>query len=440
MVDQGYRRLANKPLDRAPSKSPTSIGTVSVPIILSPSISPKRFQEAFASTPPPPTTKKLKIDEAVKKPDCAEKAHVAPKLDGHLQNMDSTDLQVQNDSLYKPKIKNLTVKHAKKHFKHKLLQVELAKANELIKRLEDKVNDLLVEQDKRDAEHKVTQAELAKANVYVKLLGDKVDDLGYQISRFQLEFSSRDAEIELLKAKLEEKVEEIEGLEDLNKQLLTKELLSNDELQNTRAALIEGYSNMFGRGITNINIKCMGKIDEEAFENTCMQRFPHTVAEIKAMELCFQWQEKLENPEWHPFKVIQIDGKHQEIMNEDDEVLLKLKEEWGDEVYLAVTTALKELNEYNPSGRRRWVRDGGGGAGVVGKMKGGQQRDPVQAVQKRELCFLEISVHKPALCPWFTDIRRLITCLAETIPTTERNNAALVEARPTCIVGHSSIN
>lgn len=68
---------------------------------------------------------------------------------------------------------------------------------------------------------------------------------------------------------------------------------------------------MFGRGITNINIKCMGKINEEAFENTCMQRYPRTVAEMKAIEVCFHWQEKLENPEWHPFKVIQIDGKHQ---------------------------------------------------------------------------------------------------------------------------------
>lgn len=41
----------------------------------------------------------------------------------------------------------------------------------------------------------------------------------------------------------------------------------------------------------------------------------------------------------------------QEVINDEDESLKKLKDEWGEDVYNAVVTALKELNEYNPSGR-----------------------------------------------------------------------------------------
>lgn len=41
----------------------------------------------------------------------------------------------------------------------------------------------------------------------------------------------------------------------------------------------------------------------------------------------------------------------QEVINVDDEKLNGLRDEYGVEVYNAVTTALKEINEYNPSGR-----------------------------------------------------------------------------------------
>jgi hypothetical protein len=41
----------------------------------------------------------------------------------------------------------------------------------------------------------------------------------------------------------------------------------------------------------------------------------------------------------------------QEVLDEENEKLRSLKDDFGDEVYDAVVTALKELNEYNPSGR-----------------------------------------------------------------------------------------
>lgn len=41
----------------------------------------------------------------------------------------------------------------------------------------------------------------------------------------------------------------------------------------------------------------------------------------------------------------------QEVINEEDEKLNGLRDEYGVQVYNAVTTALKEINEYNPSGR-----------------------------------------------------------------------------------------
>lgn len=40
----------------------------------------------------------------------------------------------------------------------------------------------------------------------------------------------------------------------------------------------------------------------------------------------------------------------QAVINEDDEKLRALRNEWGEQVYKAVTEALVEMNEYNPCG------------------------------------------------------------------------------------------
>ncbi|KAK6915074.1 Zinc finger-XS domain, partial [Dillenia turbinata] len=112
----------------------------------------------------------------------------------------------------------------------------------------------------------------------------------------------------------------------------------------------KGLSEMLG-GRTNIGIKRMGEIDEKPFANTCRKRFPANVAPLKASKLCSSWEENLRNPEWHPFRVVTVNGISEEIINDEDEKLKNLKEEWGDEIYNAVVTALKEMNEYNPSGR-----------------------------------------------------------------------------------------
>ena len=45
-----------------------------------------------------------------------------------------------------------------------------------------------------------------------------------------------------------------------------------------------------------------------------------------------------------------VDQNPQEVIDEDDEMVKDLKE-FGDEIYEAVITAFKDMNEYNPSGR-----------------------------------------------------------------------------------------
>ncbi|KAL0916218.1 hypothetical protein M5K25_013711 [Dendrobium thyrsiflorum] len=156
--------------------------------------------------------------------------------------------------------------------------------------------------------------------------------------------------IDKLNEELREKNEELEDLEVLNQALVVKERKSNDELQEARKELIAGASDLLGNR-TMIGIKRMGELDEKIFHAACIKRYRKDEADVKAAEFCSKWQDELKIPEWHPFRISTVDGKLKEVIQEDDEKLVALRCELGDEVYRAVTSALLEINEYNPSGR-----------------------------------------------------------------------------------------
>ncbi|KAK6145368.1 hypothetical protein DH2020_022188 [Rehmannia glutinosa] len=140
--------------------------------------------------------------------------------------------------------------------------------------------------------------------------------------------------VELLLKALREKEKELEELEALNQSLIVQERMKNDELQDARKELVNN-----------------GELDIKPFHNAMKRRYNEAEADERATELCSLWEEYLRDPEWHPIKVVNVSGQHQAVINDDDEKLRDLKENYGDEVYNAVTAALFEIIEYNPSGR-----------------------------------------------------------------------------------------
>ncbi|KAG8390855.1 hypothetical protein BUALT_Bualt01G0127000 [Buddleja alternifolia] len=151
----------------------------------------------------------------------------------------------------------------------------------------------------------------------------------------------------LLKA-LREKEGELDDLDSLNQTLIVQERKRNDELQDARKEMVNGLKDMSING--HIGVKRMGELNSKPFHEAMKRKYNEAEADERATELCSLWEEYLRDPEWHPIKVVSINGKHQAVINEDDEKLRDLKENYGEKVYNAVTQALFEINEYNPSG------------------------------------------------------------------------------------------
>ncbi|KAI3748751.1 hypothetical protein L6452_12046 [Arctium lappa] len=155
--------------------------------------------------------------------------------------------------------------------------------------------------------------------------------------------------VEDIHKNLREKEEEFDDLESLNQTLVVQERKSNDELQDARKELIEGLKEL--PKTSHIGVKRMGELENKPFHDAMKRKYGDMDAEDRASELCQLWEEYLRDPNWHPFKIITVNGKSQGIIEENDDKLKGLKRDLGEDVYNAVTTALTEINDYNPSGR-----------------------------------------------------------------------------------------
>ncbi|KAG9150209.1 hypothetical protein Leryth_009784 [Lithospermum erythrorhizon] len=153
--------------------------------------------------------------------------------------------------------------------------------------------------------------------------------------------------VEDIHKKLREKEEEFEGLESLNQTLVVKERKANDELQDARKELVNGLRD-YGSD-AYIGVKRMGELNSKPFYEALKKTYHESEAEEKASEICSLWEEHLRDPDWHPIRVKEIDGNLQVVIVDDDK-LIDLRKNYGEEAYKAVTTAKLEINEFNPSG------------------------------------------------------------------------------------------
>ncbi|RLN42046.1 hypothetical protein C2845_PM01G35760 [Panicum miliaceum] len=111
--------------------------------------------------------------------------------------------------------------------------------------------------------------------------------------------------LDKLREELEEKKDEMDGIDSLNQTLIIKERRTNDEVEEAKKELIIGLQEMSGVR-SNIGVKKMGELDQKAFLAACKEK---TTEDVKLAHLCSKWEDEIRQPEWHPFKVIDVDGE-----------------------------------------------------------------------------------------------------------------------------------
>ncbi|XP_021720844.1 factor of DNA methylation 4-like isoform X2 [Chenopodium quinoa] len=240
--------------------------------------------------------------------------------------------------------------------------------NKIIKlRHQRKMNELATQEQHRSEqkvlklveEHEREKEALHKKIIDLEKQTDQRQALELEIEQLKgaaqvMEHMGRDSEtkkkMEEINEDLKDKEEELECLDALHQTLIVKERNCNDELQDARKELITGLKERKAVR-ANIGVKAMGCLDKKVFESVAKEKYSKEEAPAKANELYDLCIEYIGDHDWHPFKFITECGKPKEVINEEDERLIMLRNEHGEKVWQAVTTAMSELNEYNPSGR-----------------------------------------------------------------------------------------
>ncbi|XP_021716137.1 protein INVOLVED IN DE NOVO 2-like [Chenopodium quinoa] len=240
--------------------------------------------------------------------------------------------------------------------------------NKIIKlRRQRKMNDLATQEQHRSEqkvlklveEHEREKEALHKKIIDLEKQTDQRQALELEIEQLKgaaqvMEHMGRDSEtkkkMEEINEDLKDKEEELECLDALYQTLIVKERNCNDELQDARKELITGLKERKAVR-ANIGVKAMGCLDKKVFESVAKEKYSEEEAPAKANELYDLCLEYIGDHDWKPFKSITECGQPKEVINEEDERLIMLRNEHGKKVCQAVATAMSELNEYNASGR-----------------------------------------------------------------------------------------
>lgn len=265
-------------------------------------------------------------------------------------------------------LKMLTIKLERCEVQNRVNQKKLSEENQELKKKLNKMegyNKSLVLKEQMST-HKLDEAQNEMLSLKTKLekmevcnkdlmlkeqtSTHKLYETNNELLTVKRKLHEMEGNLDVLNKDLAERTDALGDMEDDNKVFVVKFGECNKELQEARKELMSGLQN-FLTSRTMIGIKRMGELKQAPFRDACMQKFSKADQDVKSAEQCSFWQERIKDPQWFPFNVIQTNGKCEEIINENDEELKKLKNEWGDQVYEAICAALAEVNEYNPSGR-----------------------------------------------------------------------------------------